>query len=226
LCEHWLRQEELANVQNTLGKDEYWSILKSSIAPDISFAGRPYGGVRVFCKKKTCLHYKNVECDNDRLCFVQVCNNSGVMLNVLGVYLPYWNGYKDQIDTYCETLDKMQMLIDNHCGTAPVVIVITVGDMNTMLPQAIQLHFNWYKRPPFNCYSNMLNNFLVDNDLYITNFQFEQDVNYSYHKGRHVSYIDHVLVSKYFSNHITGCKIRSEDACNVSDHFALSLSLA
>ena len=223
MCEHWLRQDELSLVQKTLCKDEYWSMLKSSMNPEEPILGRPYGGVGFFCKKKKCVDYKNIECNIcDRLGFIQVCSNGIVKLNVLGVYLPYWNNTKDQLELYCETLDKMQSLMDTYCGTAPLLIL---GDMNTSLPHTSLLYQNWCKKTPFNSYSVILYNFIVDNNLYVVNFMYDQNVNFTYQKGGKVSYIDHVLASVHLDDNIKQCSIQSDDANNVSDHYAMSVRL-
>ena len=52
-------------------------------------------------------------------------------MNILGVYLPYYNGSVDQIELYGETLECIQALIDQYQGE-PLLIV---GDFNATLPQ-------------------------------------------------------------------------------------------
>jgi len=61
----------------------------------------------------------------------------------------------------------------------------------------------------------------VQNDLYIGNHCSKQKVQYTYFKGQHTSYIDHVLVSNHFSDQITSCNILSDIVDNVSDHLPL-----
>ena len=137
------------------------------------------------------------------VCMIQICENMEVKLNVIGVYLPYWNNTKEQTELYIETLDMIQALIDTHCQTAPLTLM---GDLNTSLPQKLLLGNKWSKVSPFNHFSAMLYDFISYNELYVANFAFGQCLNYTYHKASHVSYIDHILVSKYINKKVVNCK--------------------
>ena len=55
------------------------------------------------------------------VCMIQICEYMEVKLNVIGVYLPYWNNTKEQTELYIETLDMIQALIDSHCQTAKYI---------------------------------------------------------------------------------------------------------
>ena len=117
----------------------------------------------------------------------------------------------------------IQALIDTHCQTAPLTMM---GDLNTSLPQKLLLGNKWSKVSPFNHFSAMLYDFISYNELYVANFAFDQCLNYTYHKASHVSYIDHILVSKYINKKVVKCKILSDDSSNVSDHYALTLLIS
>ena len=75
-----------------------------------------------------------------------------------------------------------------------------MGDMNTSLPQNITLQKNWHRQHPYNNRSVILYDFILDNNLCVGNFMFQQNLNYTYRKNGFMSYIDHVLISKYSSD--------------------------
>jgi exonuclease III len=220
LCEHWLQQYEIPSVEQALSKKGYVSYLKSSVNPEEVLYGRPYGGTGFVCKNVDGIHFQNVDVDNDRISCLRVIQHGTdtQILNIFGIYLPYCNGSADQASLYAETLDKLQSLIDD-CNGSPVVIM---GDMNANLPLHSQLARYWYRSRPFTSHSLMLHDFLVDNELCVANFLFDQNVNYTYEKGNAKSYIDHVFISKYLSDSVLDCKI--VDNCNwvdVSDHLPI-----
>ena len=70
----------------------------------------------------------------------------------------------------------MQSLMDTYCGTAPLLIL---GDMNTSLPHTSLRYQNWCKKTPSNSYSVILYNSIVDNNLYVVNFMYDQNVNFT-----------------------------------------------
>ena len=64
----------------------------------------------------------------------------------------------------------------------------------------------------------MLHDFIIDNNLKVANFEFEQPVGYTYWNGSRVSYIDHVFVSSYAMHSVESCTIMSDVNDNISDH--------
>ena len=219
LCEHWLYPYELATTNQLFQNENLISFLKSSIDPEELLRGRPFGGVGLVCKKLDNLRYRQIEIDNDRLIAVKVIDkNSGkALLNIIGAYLPYFTGCVDQTTLFVDVLDQLQSVIDD-CSDAPVMLV---GDMNTNLPQQHSLPRRWYRCHPFNQHSNILYDFLCNNDLIIANFSFDQDVNYTYEMGNSRSYIDHVFVSSYSCQNVTKSQIVSNDTEWASDHLPL-----
>ena len=138
-------------------------------------------------------------------------------MNIIGVYLPYFNGSADQIDLYGETLQTLQVVLDSHQGE-PLMVV---GDMNASLPQQQPLARNWHRKQPFNVHSLMLFDFICDNDLCVGNFGFTQSVNYTYSKGRNTTYIDHVLIPRHLQHTLINCKIMNDSTYNTSDHLPI-----
>ncbi len=93
--------------------------------------GRPHGGVGFVFKSMQGIVYKPIDIECDRMMGLQLINNGKPVLNILGVYLPYFDGSEDQIALYSETLDILQSAV-NDCANVPCIIV---GDMNAPLPQ-------------------------------------------------------------------------------------------
>ena len=71
----------------------------------------------------------------------------------------------------------------------------------------------------------ILYDFLRNNDFEVANFNFEQDVSYTYFNTISRSYIDHVFISKDARNTVTACAIVSDLPSNVSDHFPMCTTL-
>ena len=224
LCEHWLQQFELPTIRKALQHKGYTSYLKSGVDPEVPLNGRPYGGTGFICKKINGLVFQNIDIENDRICLIKVIqqNSQKVLLNVLGVYLPYFNGTIDQIALYSETLDQLQAVVDD-CIDGPICIM---GDMNAPLPLQVAVTANWHRNYPFNRHSVILYDFLCNNDMFVANFSFEQNVNHTYEKGSCKSYIDHVFLSKYASDIVKDCTIVVDEWQDVSDHLPIRFSVS
>jgi hypothetical protein len=190
--------------------------------PEEVQTGRSHGGVGFICKQLIGFDYRVIDITSDRLCAIQVVKDQSVLLTIIGAYMPFFNGEKDQINLYVETLDLLQDVLDTHSENIPCIIM---GDFNASLPQSEGININWYKSRPFNHHSLLLYDFLVNNDLIVSNFQFSQPVNFTYFKGIHKSYIDHCFVTKQTHKLIDWCHIVNEVPDNVSDHLPVSVSL-
>ena len=223
VSEHWLQEFEIPTMKAIFKDAGFSAHLKSSVDPEEALIGRPHLGVGFVFRKIPGLIFKPFSIDNQRLCGLSILQQSTkqVLLNVFGVYLPYFNGSPDQIALYAETLDHLQTLIDN-CNGAPVMIA---GDMNASLPKHRVLHRNWFKCCPFNQHSLILHDFLVDNNLCVADFEFSQQTNYTYFKGNHTSYIDHVFISKFALDKIKNCQILPHDDSRESDHIPIRTSI-
>ena len=219
LSEHWLQNHELNDVQTLFKNEGYWSYFKSSVNPEEEPHGRPYGGVGFVCKRQPTNSYsfRPKIIDNDRIAVLQLTSRGNALLNIIGVYLPYFNGRPEQTALYAETLEILQSVIDD-CDDAPIIVL---GDMNAPLPQAKSVLPQWYKNRPFNHNSLQLYDFMNDNELCVANFAFSQPVNYTYKKGKHRTYIDHVLVPKHFLQNIDKCTIMGSGDIPSSDHLPI-----
>ena len=223
LCEHWLRPDELPCVKSLYtSKDNWsyfnWSYFKSSVDPEATSCGRPHGGVGFIGKTSSDYTYRIKHVTSDRLCAIQIVNDSNVLLTVIGVYMPFYTGSSDQIELYVETLDILQAAVVKCGASSPLMIV---GDFNTSLPPSILLRGNWHRSQPFTQYSYVLYEFLCHNNFGVANFAFNQNNNYTYFKGKNISYIDHCVIVSHFMDNVKNCEILSDIPDNCSDHFPI-----
>ena len=76
---------------------------------------------------------------------------------------------------------------------------------STQACQTVLLEPNWYKQKPFNNRSVILYDFLLDHEMIVANFAYNQDVSCTYKKGNSSSYIDHIIISGYTREAIQDC---------------------
>ncbi|KAK2139090.1 hypothetical protein LSH36_2039g00011 [Paralvinella palmiformis] len=48
--------------------------------------------------------YKIIDIDNERVSGIQLISKDQVLMNIIGVYLPFYDGSADQIELYAESL--------------------------------------------------------------------------------------------------------------------------
>ena len=221
LSETWLKPDDLSVIRQMLQKQNYHCILKTSVDPEVALEGRPYGGVCFIYKNIPNITFVNIEVDDERICAMKLISEGKVILTIIGAYMPHCDGSAIRAGLYSETLDKIQLVIDN-IDPSPVMLL---GDMNAPLPWQHHLPHQWYKRHPFTRHSLLLYDFICNNDMYCCNLDFDQKVNYTYSRNGHTSYIDHVFMSKFASGLVKDCQILSNLANNVSDHLPLKSSI-
>ena len=73
-------------------------------------------------------------------------------------------------------MDILQSAID-VMDPSPMMIV---GNMNASLPKTAELSRCWYRKHPYNKHSFVLYDFLRSNDLEVVDFNFKQDVPYTF----------------------------------------------
>ena len=149
--------------------------------------------------------------DYDYDCFDYGYAGNQVILSVIGVYFPYENGTIEQTEMYIETLNKVKVLVESLIGP-----VIVIGDFNTVLPDRDMLSDYWFKVKPFSNRSAILYDAIVENNMCVANFVFNQKVNYTYFKAGSKSYIDHVLIPQYCIKMLEQCTILYDDGSNTS----------
>ena len=229
LSETWLRPNDLNSLSimtsSLANCDDFCVFSKSSMEDiDCIYSGRPFGGLAVITKVNPSVSFSEIKTDSDRLLVVGVYDNSGELVHtIFCVYLPFFQpGNADQLSLFVETLDELQVLIDEYGRLAPFKIC---GDMNAQLPRESVVTKNWYRKDGFNGNSVLLYDFLVGNDLCVADFKFKQDVQYTYfvHKNRTYTWIDHVISNSYDINSVISCKIFPESSDNSSDHLPIQM---
>ena len=151
---------------------------------------------------------------------IQVISSHSVILMCIAVYMPFYTGSSEQTEFYVETLDLLQELLDTYSEGSPVMVL---GDYNTTLPQSTTLRDNWYCSRPFTKYSFLLYEFLTENDFTAANFDFNQNIKYTYFKDNVTSYIDHCVVTRQLKDHVINCRILSNHSDCASDHFPIEI---
>ena len=66
VCEHWLG--EMSSIVDKFSG--HWCHMKSSVCPETTLVGWPYGGTGFLCTKAANKSYKAVCCESDRICGV------------------------------------------------------------------------------------------------------------------------------------------------------------
>ena len=195
--------------------------MKSSVTSEyLTTSGRPYGGVGFVCKQKAGFTYDEIKCDSDRVMGLDVSYDGCKVLSVYDVYMLYNNGTASQTQL-CTLINQLSAIIEESSGQAPYMVL---GDMNTELSNKATLNKNWYKQNTFNCNTVLLYYFLCDNELVICNTKRSSD-NFTYHKGRHNSYIDFVFINSYAHENIINCDVLQHDNVNNSDHLGVLCEL-
>jgi hypothetical protein len=99
-----------------------------------------------------------------------------------------------------DALNELQGCLDSVSG--PCFIL---GDFNTRLPQSAVLKGNWHKSKAFSKRSALLYNFICENELCVSNFSFNQPVNYTWSNAKQRSYIDHILTPQHLTDQVSHC---------------------
>ena len=219
ICETWLQPHELATVASIFEDENKWCHLQSSMDTSVLTNGRPYGGLGYICQKRASAAYQIINSDSDRVCALNVIQDGHTVVTLVGVYLPFHDGSSEQAELYMDTLFKIQCLIDSCCDVAPVMVI---GDFNMSLPKTDYLQNNWQRCRPYNRNSVLLYNFIQNNDFIVAD---DQSVSFTYSNSITSTYIDHILVPQYLIDMITNCDILEDNVSNMSDHYAICVSL-
>ena len=98
--------------------------------------------------------------------------------------------------------------------------------VNTRLPKSCLLSDTWYRSKPFNRRSAIMYDFILDHQMALANFAFQQSAHYTYKKGECISYIDHMLIPCYMMNQVIDCKILNNEYDNIRDRYPLKLCMS
>ena len=218
VCEHWLKPCDIPTVQMSYQSNNMWTNIKSGMQMNDTYIGRPYGGVGFIARKMANITVRDLMQDDDRISVIELRYNSMICLTVIGVYMPYHSN--SSCIAYSETLDKIQGIINNV--TSPFMIV---GDMNASLPSRAKLQPKWHMDKPYNKHSLLLYDMICNNELISANFSIKQTLKYTYFKGLHRTYIDHVFICKSARLHLYNCVILPENTDLSSDHLPIKTTL-
>jgi len=219
LSEHWLTVAECLHLKKDF-ETTHWTSVKSSMDPCTLHVGRPFGGVGFICRKNKHITYTEVDTKNERLQCIKLSDKTRTIMYLMGVYMPYNDNTRDSLAEYINILDTVAAHLETV--SAPTILL---GDFNTSLPQTKSLHAKWYKCRPMSERSLLLYDFICNTNMCVGNFAQTQQINHTYAKGSHKSYIDHVLLPRYLMDSLLQCEIRFQDPEMASDHFPIITSL-
>ena len=190
-------------------------------APD-DYTGRPYGGVAFICKSNDTVCYQQIPCSSDRVVAIKILSRAKRHIaTIIGAYMPFYDrGNVLNTDNYLDTLDAIQVIIDEYAPLGPISLV---GDFNAQLPNKEQIRPNWYRSNGYTAHSKILFDFLTANDLICADFKFKQIMYYSYFQFENnaFTWIDHVFISNHSGFKLKKCVILDHEIDNVSDHLPL-----
>ena len=89
LAETWLSESEQNTMMHMLdnGSDDLFCIQSFAMElPPGAGAGRRHGGVALICKRQSGLTFREISCDDARLCGVTLCNVNTPVVTILGCY--------------------------------------------------------------------------------------------------------------------------------------------
>jgi len=169
-------------------------------------------------KRHNGLVFNNVETCCDRIQAVKICDKSqNVIMTIIGVYMPSFQGSIINREIYIESLDALQGVIDSVEGK-----YIIMGDLNVQLPIQQKLTPNWYKCRPFTTHSKLVYDFASDNQLTAATLSFPHMPNFTWHRNEKKSFIDHIMASEEMMPKVTTCSVLEAHPDNVSDHLPVT----
>ena len=89
--------------------DGSWCHFVSSMDPLEQVSGRPYGGLGFICQNIPGVSFQEIACDTDRICGLEVSVSGSILFSVFGLYLPFNNHSRENIDLY-----TLKQLIDSR----------------------------------------------------------------------------------------------------------------
>ena len=204
LCETWIRSGEGRIINDTLNTSKELDCQVTVFSKsgmdntDPEYKGRPFGGVSIICKHQEKLSFHELETPGDRVIAVGVYDSTGAIKQVIVcAYLPFYQGGNSKsTESFTESLDILQSVIDKYGALAPLKVF---GDFNVQLPNKAKLHKHWFKGKGYTKHSLMMYDFLANNNMLAMDMQSKQQVNYTYFslKCGHYTWIDHVLVQEH-----------------------------
>ena len=190
------------------------SAMKASMQSRI-LNGRPFGGTGFLWSKAVSQSIKpRTNYQNDRVTVLELNSSAGPIL-IINCYLPYFKSSDvSQLNLYMETIGFIGSIMDDYLGSN----FILIGDFNCDIFKGR------------NDFSNALNNFIHDRDLYCTfnsMSSFNPDCDYTRFNLKQNSYslLDYVFVSKNLTKFIDKVTI-IDPGTNLSDHLPVHVAFS
>ena len=226
LSETWLSAAEQCIMTQALHDDCADLLCIQSHAmqlPPGAGAGRRHGGVALICRRVAGLNYREIACDDSRLCGVTISNDHFPLTTVFGCYMPFWDNSGETVNYFAEIVGKLNVLIEAHRSAAPVVLV---GDFNCALPRmsVSSRPANWTQLRGFSPLSSLLQDLLDDNELLVAEFCFPQESPFTYQRGNSQTHIDHIAISECLKPALVSCRILPSTFENLSPHLPIVVS--
>ena len=135
-------------------------------------AGRRHGGAALICKRQGDLTFRELDCDDARLCGVAICEAHVPVLTIFGCYMPFWDGSAQTADNYADIVGKLDALVAAH-QSVPVALV---GDFNCALSRipAVRRPVNWTHLKGVSPLSGQMQGLIDDRDLTVAEFCYPQ----------------------------------------------------
>lgn len=202
--EHCLYDSELDKLSKLGGGMEYTA--RSSMDETICLDGRKYGGAAILWKTTMNGKFKEIICDNCRLCAVFIIMSNNITLLIMNAYMPCDGRTEDSRHAeYVEILNEVQQLMNTYSAT----YVLFGGDLNTDLSRDTP-------------HSQSLSQFVGEYNMGVCTEMDIANVPYTFSCERngntYTSKVDHLIVSENLSNHVLQCNIIGQFH---SDHAAV-----
>lgn len=224
LSESWLSRSEESYAPRLLaaaGHDTLQVFQSFTMeTPPGAGEGRRRGGMALICRRSPGLTFRHCVCDNPRLCGVSALVNGQPVLNVIGCYMPYWDGDGGNSVEYNIVTAELEAVIAAMRPSAPVILA---GDFNCALPQlpAVSRPLQWHRLRGFTQHSVSMQDLLDHNELAVAEFMFPQPVDFTYTRGDCQSHIDHIAVPCFLLPRVVDCQILPQHPENLSPHLPL-----
>ena len=83
ISEHWLRPHKMPAVRSQWRSRQRWTLMKSSMDPEVIQKGRSHGGVGFICKEKDQISYRSIDVNSNRVCVIQLLSSQSVFLTII-----------------------------------------------------------------------------------------------------------------------------------------------
>lgn len=119
---------------------------------------------------------------------------------IIGLWMPY-DDWSKTLFVVLIVFSEIESSLYNILNSVPFIIM---GDWNCDISRGRRMDEHFKK-------------FLDDNDLFVCENKFNQNLTNTYKKSEYLAHIDHILWPKYLCDDIIKCEIL-DDIMNISDN--------